>query len=295
MKRQMALPVVVALLLVSAVLLVYAFRGLGTGPRNANANGGGTDTPTLSGRHALHEAAKAGDPAALTRALAEGADPGQPLPATAPPTFARPGATPLILAAESGSLDCVRQLLSAKANPDTTAGDGTSALMAAALSNLAGGPVIDAIADAGAGIDAKDAQGRTALMLAAVGTHEGKVVALLNAGASVNVTDMGGATALALAATGSGAPASATASDTAALKSLLEAGADPNIADSQGVTPLMRAAQRDDVDAVILLLDHGAVATSTTIAGKSALDYAQSLSGVRKVACIGVLKDAGAN
>jgi ankyrin repeat protein len=167
--------------------------------------------------------------------------------------------------------------------------------MAAAMSNLAGGPVIDALADAGAGIDAKDAQGRTAIMLAAVAGHDGKIVALLNAGASVNVTDMGGATALALAATGSGAPASAAGNDTSALKSLLEAGADPNIVDSQGVTPLMRAAQRDDVDAVILLLDHGALATTTTAAGKSALDYAQSLSGVRKVACIGVLKDAGAN
>jgi ankyrin repeat protein len=131
-------------------------------------------------------------------------------------------------------------------------------------------------------------------MLAAAAGHAGKVVALLNAGASVNVTDMAGVTALALASTGTGAPAGAS-SDVSALQSLLEAGADPNIADGQGVTPLMRAAQRDDVDAVILLLDHGAVPSATTIAGKSALDYAQSLSGVRKVACIGVLKDAGAN
>lgn len=295
MKRQLALPVVVALLLVSAVLLVYAFKGLGGGGAPRQSDAATPRTPeSASRRYALHEAAKAGDPALVNRALAEGADPNQLLPAETPASFARAGATPLILAAESGSLDCVRALLAARANPDTAAADGTTPLIAAARSSNAGGPVIEALADAGAGIDAKDAQGRTALMLAAAAANAGKVIALLNAGASVNVTDLGGTTALALAATGAGTPADGTG-DSAAVRSLLEAGADPNIADAQGVTPLMRAAQRDDVDAVVLLLDHGAIAAATTPAGRSALDYAQALSGVRKVACIGVLKDAGAN
>lgn len=129
-------------------------------------------------------------------------------------------------------------------------------------------------------------------MLSAAARQGAKTVSLLTAGASINVTDATGSTALALAASG-GTPGGGA--EPLAIKALLEAGANPNVQDAAGLTPLMRAAAKDDVDAVILLLDHGALVDGKSAAGKTAFDYAKALSTTRKVACLTVLADAGAN
>ncbi len=293
MQRNLAVPVIVALLLVAAVLLVYAFKGLGgMGTTSPTAPGPTPSTPIRSTKFTLHEAARAGDTSAMSKALAEGANVNSTLPAGALQGYTRVGATPLMLAAESGSVEAVKALITAHANVDAAAEDGWTALMVAASSGVAPPAALDAILSAGAGVDAKNAETRTALMLAGASRQGSKVVALLNAGASVNVTDATGATALSLAASGS---TPGTNSDTLALKALLDAGANPNGADGSGLTPLMRAAAKDDVDAVILLLDYGAAIDEKSLAGKTALDYAKALSGTRKVACLTVLADAGAN
>lgn len=293
MQRNLAVPVIVALLLVAAVLLVYAFKGLGGGATNPAAPAVAAPEPQVrSTKFELHEAARAGDTSGITRALAGGANVNGTLPAGALQGYTRVGATPLMLAAESGSVEAVKALIAAKADVDAAAEDGSTALMIAAASAVSPPAALDAIVAAGAGIDAKNAAGRTALMLAAASRQGAKVVALLNAGAAVNVTDATGANALGLA---SAAPPQAGMPDTLAVKALLDAGADPNAADGAGLTPLMRAAGRDDVDTVILLLDYGASVDEKSAAGKTALDYARALSATRKVACLPVLADAGAN
>jgi ankyrin repeat protein len=272
---------------------VYAFKGLGgMGTTSPTAPGPTASTPIRSTKFALHEAARAGDTSAMSKALAEGANVNGTLPAGALQGYTRVGATPLMLAAESGSVEAVKALITAHANVDAAAEDGWTALMVAASSGVAPPAALDAILSAGAGVDAKNAESRTALMLAAASRQGSKVVALLNAGASVNVTDAAGATALSLAASGSTPGATA---DTLAIKALLDAGANPNGADGTGLTPLMRAAAKDDVDGVILLLDYGAAIDEKSLSGKTALDYAKALSGTRKVACLAVLADAGAN
>jgi ankyrin repeat protein len=295
MKRPIAVPIIVALLLVAAVLLIYAFKGLGGGaPVTPGPTAGDTrtNTPIRSSKFPLHEAARAGDAQSITRLLAEGASVNAKLPAGGLTGVSRVGATPVMLAADSGSVEAVRALIAAQADVDAAAEDGWTALMVAASSRVAPPAALEAIIAAGAGIDAKNAEGRTALMVAASSRQGAKVYSLLNAGASVDVTDARGATALSLASDSSSPNG---ASDPTALKALLEAGANPNAADAAGLTPLMRAAARDDLDAVIVLLDHGALVDGKSAAGKTALDYARALSGTRKVACLTVLADAGAN
>ncbi len=293
MKRPIAVPVIIALLLVAAVLVVYAIQGLGRGSPSGPSATGNAPPRTRSTKFALHDAARAGDVPSITRLLAEGSDANGKLPAGALTGYSRVGATPLMLATDSGSVEAVRALIAAKADVDIPAEDGWTALMIAGASQVAPPAALEAIIAAGAGIDAKNTEGRTALMLSASTRQGAKVVALLNAGASVDVTDATGSTALLLAAGGGSAPG--TPSDAAALRALLEAGANPNGADGAGLTPLMRAAARDDVDAIIALLDYGAVVDGRSAAGKTAMDYAKALSGTRKVACLNVLADAGAN
>jgi hypothetical protein len=57
------------------------------------------------------------------------------------------------------------------------------------------------------------------------------------------------------------------------LEKLLDAGADPDHADEAGMTCLMHAAKRMDLEAGILLAEHGAERSKTSKEGKDAAGY----------------------
>jgi len=98
-------------------------------------------------------------------------------------------------------------------------------------------------------VNAREADGTTALHWAARADDLATVQMLLRAGADANVANRYGVTPLSLAAT-NGNPA--------IVEALVTAGADPNTASREGQTVLMTAARTGNADAVTALLKHGA-------------------------------------
>ena len=132
------------------------------------------------------------------------------------------------------------------------------------LSSLTrGGPAyLRRALDAGFKINAKQTDGRTALMAAArVGSAE-SVRLLLAAGADVSARDKNSLTALNLAA---------TTDSTETTRALLEAGADVNAQDEAGFTPLASAVERHRTAQVSALLAHGAKLELAIKTGQTAL------------------------
>jgi ankyrin repeat protein len=133
-------------------------------------------------------------------------------------------------------------------------GSGSSLLMHGAASGTV--PIMQALIDAGADVNAKNSRAATALHWAAA--DAAKVKLLLLNGASVDATTVEGRTPLFAAAT---MPGSAPA-----MRHLLEAGADVNAASLVGTTPLFPAVNTS-AEATRLLLDHGADPNRATRAG----------------------------
>jgi ankyrin repeat protein len=162
--------------------------------------------------------------------------------------------------------------------------------------------------DAGADVDAKDHNGRTALMQAAWFGNKEAISLLLKAGADINAKDNDGWTALIGAAEVSsevvylllqaGADVNAKANDgwtalmlatreedsNEVISLLLQAGADVNVKDNEGKTALMIAAEwgARAEEAVSLLLRAGADVNAKDNQGKTALDYAEKDSEIYK-------------
>ncbi len=256
---------------------------------------------------------------------------------------------PLFCASESGSTECVRLLLKAGADPNERDDSGQTPLMAAgsgevvellirsgadldakdefghdALQNRledecsAEGcgkervAVLDALLAAGADIEQADTNGKTRLISAAFGQHDGAVEYLLARGANPHAVDQDGGTALhaicwqggrddpeeshaceriidALIRAGidpnvtdrqGGTPMHEAASgdwgNPAAIRALLRHGAAPDPADDHGNTPLLLAADRGEAECVRLLLEAGADPTRRNQAGESPMDAARS-------------------
>jgi ankyrin repeat protein len=118
-------------------------------------------------------------------------------------------------------------------------------------------------------ITRRDANGVSALMLAASSNHDPSVIPLLiSAGADVNARSVTGETALIFAAECNPNPEAVTA--------LLNAGASIEDRDGLGRTPLMAAAWGNSNPAVVAaLLKAGADAKTKSFVGKTALDYAR--------------------
>jgi TonB family protein len=121
--------------------------------------------------------------------------------------------------------------------------------------------VRELLAVAGAGVDAADETGWTALMYAAEAGHDDVVEALLEAGARPNLQNQAGETALHLAAR-HGRAASAGL--------LVRAGADLGLRDAEGRTALYRAIERRHAD-VIELLQVAAQAQSKGLMSRATL------------------------
>ncbi len=123
-----------------------------------------------------------------------------------------------------------------------------------------------AAVDDGARIDARDADGRTALMFAAFNGYTECVRWLLERGAAVGARENLGRTALMFASTG---PFPET------VQLLLEFASNPHDADQfEGWTPLMFAAGEGQLEVVRVLLDHGANPNATDKDGDVAADHA---------------------
>ena len=121
--------------------------------------------------------------------------------------------------------------------------------------------------EAGAGVNAVDMDGRTALMFAAYNGHSEVVLELLGHEASVDRRDLFGRTALLYAATG---PFPET------VRILLDKGAEPNVVDSEEhFSPLMHAAAEGNLDVVKILLEAGADPTLTDVDGDDAASFAR--------------------
>ena len=145
------------------------------------------------------------------------------------------------------------------------------------------GEIVQALLQKGADVNAKDAQGRTALMLAVERGHAAAVQVLLEHGADVNLKDAQNQTAvmrakaypLLLQALGQyGAKLteepriqpeqSPAPSPTPGVQNL-------NAADSEGYTALIQAASDGDLERVQTLLDQGANLNAQTLKGYTAL------------------------
>ena len=101
----------------------------------------------------------------------------------------------------------------------------------------------------GADVNAREADGATALAWAAMRSNTGIAELLLDAGANPDLTNALGAGPLSLAIQNGSA---------AMVHLLLENGADPNVPRENGETPLMTAARMGQADVMKLLLDRGA-------------------------------------
>lgn len=155
--------------------------------------------------------------------------------------------TPLMYAAEVGSLDAMRLLIDRGADVNAQNGFGSTALMW----SVDDPAKVRLLLDHGADVNLAAKSGRTALIIAGFTNPSAEVVRMLLAkGAKVQVMDTRHVTPLNAATFGD---------DTAAVRLLLDAGADINTPDTFiGLTPLMNAAGNRNLEAVKLLLAKGA-------------------------------------
>jgi ankyrin repeat protein len=260
------------------------------------------------GETALMAAARSGDAGSIRLLLAAGADPNA--------SEENHGETALIWAAAENHAEAIRALAAGGADLDRQGKPldlapmdwvqigmvstvlpvgGWSPLMYAARENAAEAAL--ALAEVGANLDLKDADGTTALGLAIMNEHYDLAAALLEAGADPNVADRTGMTALYGAVdmvfftSDIGRPRQPrfdllTAKDIVRLA--LEAGADPNaqlvspiigrhhgfgdFGLGAGAAALMRAAKGGDLDVMRLLLEAGADPSIEMANGSTAID-----------------------
>jgi ankyrin repeat protein len=270
------------------------------------------------GENAVMAAARAGDAESIRLLLAAGADPNASEQVR--------GETALIWAAAENHGEAIRALVEGGADPDlqSMALDlapmdwvqigmvstilpvgGWAPLLYAARQNAADAAL--ALAETGADLDVRDADGTTALGIAILNGHYDLAAALLEAGADPDVADRTGMTALYGAVdmvfytSDIGRPrqphfGSLTATDIVRLT--LAHGADPNaqltspiigrhhatsgdFALGDGATPLMRAAKGGDLDLMRLLLEAGAQASIAMANGQTVVDLVAGRGGGR--------------
>jgi ankyrin repeat protein len=279
------------------------------------ANGADAGFKMSHGENALMAAARAGDAASIDLLIAAGAD--------ANASEAVHGETALIWAAAENHADAIRTLIAGGADPDVPAQvldlapmdwvqigmvstilpvGGWTPIMYAARENAA--DAVRALAEGGADLDARDADGTTALGFAIMNANYDLAAQLLALGADPDVADRTGMTALygavdmAFFTSDIGRPrrpihSELTAADVVRLA--LEAGADPNAQLSgpiigrhhgtgdfslgAGATALMRAAKGSDLDLMRLLLEEGADPTIAMANGQTTISLVSGGGG----------------
>lgn len=117
-------------------------------------------------------------------------------------------------------------------------------------------------------VNARDQEGRTALMYASFNGHYEIAVALIERGADIHLQDLYGRTALMFASTG---PYTET------VKLLLDHDADPNVTDAEEhYTALMYAAAEGQLEVVRILLDNNADPAMLDADGDDAENFARN-------------------
>jgi len=157
------------------------------------------------------------------------------------------GITPLMIAAETGSVDAMKMLVDRHADVNATNSFGSTALML----SVTDAKKVRLLLDHGADVNVAAKSGRTALIVASFANPSADVVRMLLAkGAKVDVMDLRKVTPLNAATFGN---------DTASVRLLLDASADINTPDTFiGLTPLINASGNRNLEAVKLLLAKGA-------------------------------------
>jgi len=157
------------------------------------------------------------------------------------------GITPLMVAAETGSLDAMKMLVDRHADVNAKNMYGSTALMW----SVTDPKKVRLLLDHGADVNVAARSGRTALIVASFANPSAEVVRMLLAkGANVAVMDQRKVTPLNAATFGN---------DTATVRLLLDASGDVNTADTFiGLTPLINASGNRNLEAVKLLLAKGA-------------------------------------
>jgi ankyrin repeat protein len=186
----------------------------------------------------LYSVIRANDVSGLKNLLDEGAGPN---------TADSRQITPLMFAAEIGSLDAMKILVERGADVNLQNAFGSTALMW----SVSDPKKVRLLLDHGADVNKVAKSGRTALIIAAFTNPSAEVVRmLLDKGAKVDVLDTRKVTPLNAATFGN---------DTETVRLLLNAHADVNTPDTFiGLTPLINAAGNRNVDAAKMLLSHGA-------------------------------------
>ena len=185
-----------------------------------------------AGHSAMHIAAIRGDVVLVRALLAHGADPNARMLKGTPTKRVRSGhaldqrlvgATPFVLAADSGQLEVMKLLVSKGADPSIPVQDGRTALMVLAGQATTEGPDIrDAQAaqvaklavELGAPVNqAEPSDGDTALHVAAAWRRDAVVQALIDSGAELNARNQAGETPLTVALKPPGQQKGTVASD----------------------------------------------------------------------------------
>jgi uncharacterized protein len=173
-------------------------------------------------------------------------------------------------AVKRGDREAVRTYLARRADVNAREADGTTALHWAVRADDAEGVAV--LLRAGANVNAANRYGITPLWLAGTNGNAAVIETLIKAGANVDAALPSGETAL-LVATRSGS--------TDAVRALLAHGANANVKENAyGQTPLMLAASENHAEVCRLLIESGArLNAATTIVEPQKLFLSQSYRG----------------
>jgi ankyrin repeat protein len=161
----------------------------------------------------------------------------------------------LAKAIRDGDLKAVRAQLDAGVDVNARDANGNTPLLLAAV--YAGPDCVELLITKGADVDAKNKLGATPLVRAA--TNYEKARLLIDAGANVQVKTLSGRTPLTLAARKCG--------NSKTVKLLLSGGADAKERNERGINPIQVAAACGDLDTVKLLVEAGADVNDFTAVG----------------------------
>lgn len=158
----------------------------------------------------------------------------------ADPNWADETGPPLVLAAGLDAVDTVLLLLNAGAHVDASDADGDTALHRAAAVN--GLDAMRVLLGAGADIDVRDDEGKTPAIVAAIMGYVDACRLLQRGGADLKATDLQGRTALHWAALRN--------DDANLIRFLVLAGIDPGLRDAGGATPASLAERAGHTEAL---------------------------------------------